>query len=448
MHRYIPVGVLRTYLGCEMSVPDLNEDNESTSQELETADSSTDLSNLKTRWNLLLQSFKTSQIPFLLVAVFLTLLVAKILVIISVEWMVVEEVIPNGWLYLNPYDASDIEGTPEILLALANRWDSQHFLEIARNGYPIGVESDLLFAFAPVYPLMVAFLSQLVNNLYLSGVVVSNSFYFLSIIAFYKVARLYMDYEKSCLLALVFGIFPIYLAYSTLAYSEAPYLFFTIASWYFFKKEWYLPCSLFMTLSILTRYISLLLVIIYGISILSNLLDKYKEMNSLRRAFDVKLLWFLIPGFCVTIVFLYFQSLTGSFFAAFDAHGYFGDSLTTPFHQFMWFFGGFFVEINPGADPFALMILRYMFTIPFFILTLILFRDDLELGFYGLVFMWFTLSMEGISGVASPRIMLSAWVAFFALKGRMSSALYIVLAVMFFFVGIWVMYQFQLTFFA
>lgn len=85
---------------------------------------------------------------------------------------------------------------------------------------------------------------------------------------------------------------------------------------------------------------------------------------------------------------------------------------------------------------------------PFLFLTFILLKDDVELGYYGVLFMWFTLSMEGISGIASPRIMLSAWVAMLAFKNRISSALIIVLSVMFFFVGIWVMYQYQTTFFA
>jgi len=305
-----------------------------------------------------------------------------------------------------------------------------------------------LFAFAPVYPWMVAIVGQVVGNLYLAGALVSNAFYFLSLIAFYKVARMYMDYEESCLLSLVFGMFPTYMAYGTLAYSEAPFLFFAIASWYFFRKEQYLPCAIFTTLSILTRLISGLLILIYGAIILSNLADKYKEEKSFMKAFDFRLLWFAIPVICVTAVFLYFQSLTGSFFAAFDAHGYFGDSLTTPFHQFRWFFEGYFTQVNEGVDPFLLMLQRYMFTIPFFVLALILVKDDAEIGLYGILFMWITLSMEGISGIASPRIMLSAWVVFLALKGRVSSALYIVMSVMFFFVGIWVMYQFQLTFFA
>lgn len=424
----------------------LSNDDSEVSQEVEQPKEVKEPLLLERYWERLNRIFTSSRVPFLLLGVLISLAIAKILLVASLNWMILDGSIP--WLRYNPYDPSDYAGTSDLILALANRWDSHHFLEIARNGYPSGVENDILFAFAPVYPWMIAMVSQVVGNLYLAGVIVSNIFFFLSIIAFYKVARMYMDYEKSCLLALVFGMFPTYLTYGTLAYSEAPFLFFAIASWYFFKKEQYLPCAIFTTLTILTRYISGLLILIYGVIILSNLIDKYKEEKSFLKAFDFRLLWFAIPPVCVTAVFLYFQSLTGSFFAAFDAHSWFGDSLSTPYHQFRWFFEGYFTQINPGVDPFLLMLQRYMFTIPFLVLTLMLLKDDAELGLYGILFMWITLSMEGISGIASPRIMLSAWVALLAFKGRMSSALYIVMSVMFFFVGIWVMYQFQLTFFA
>jgi hypothetical protein len=424
----------------------LSNDDGKISQSLEQSDEVKEPLLLERYWGRLNALFASSRIPFLLLGVLISLAIAKILLVACLNWMILEDLIP--WLYLNPYDPSDIPGTSDLLLALANRWDSTHFIEIARNGYPTGVDGDLLFAFAPVYPWMVAMVGQVVGNLYLAGVIVSNTFFFLSIIAFYKVARMYMDYEESCLLSLVFGMFPTYLTYGTLAYSEAPFLFFAIASWYFFKKEQYLPCAILTTLTILTRIISGLLVLIYGVIILSNLIDKYKKEKSFLKAFDLQLLWFVIPAVCVTALFLYFQSLTGSFFAAFEAHGWFGDSLSTPYHQFRWFFEGYFTQINPGVEPILLMLQRYMFTIPFLVLTLILLKDDAELGLYGILFMWITLSMEGISGIASPRIMLSAWVALIAFKGRMSSALYIVVSVMFFFVGIWVMYQFQLTFFA
>ncbi|MFX1605162.1 MAG: mannosyltransferase family protein [Promethearchaeota archaeon] len=403
---------------------------------------------LEKQWNRINNRLTSSRIPFLLLGSFIVLVVAKIILILFLDWMIVDETVPNSWLYIDPYDANDIAGTPEIILGLANRWDSQHFIEIARNGYPSGEEIPLLYAFAPFYPWMIAVVGQAVGNLYLAGVIVSNTFYFLSIISFYKVARLYMDYELSCLITIAFGLLPTYFTYGTLAYSEAPYLFFASASWYFFKKKQYFLCSIFMTFSILTRYISLLLVLVYGLIILSNLIDRYREEKSLLKAFDLRILWFLIPGVCLMVLFLYFQSLTGHFFAAFEAHAWFGDSLTTPLHQFKWFFEGYFAEMNPGVDTILLMLQRYMFTIPFLVLTLLLLKDDVELGFYGVLFMWFTLSMEGISGIASPRIMLSAWVAMLAFKDRISSALTIVMSVMFFLLGLWVMHQFQLTFFA
>ncbi len=437
------------FLDCSNNIPrglNLSNDNGEDSKTSEPLEEAQVPSLLNRYWIRLNELSKATRIPFLFLGVYISIIIAKLLLVACLNWMILEDLIP--WLYYNPYTPSDITGTPEILLALANRWDSNHFLEIARNGYPIGVESDLLFAFAPVYPWMVAIVGQVVGSLYLSGVIVSNTFYFLTIIAFFKVARLYTDYREACFLTLSFGLFPTFLSYGTLAYSEAPFLFFAISSWYFFKKESYFICAIFTTFSILTRYISGFLFLIYGVIILSNLIDKYKKEKSFVKAFNFRWFWFSIPLVSVVAFFLYLQSLTGSFFAAFEAHGWFGDSLATPYHQFRWFFEGYFTQNNPGVEPILLMLLRYMFTIPFFFLALTLFKDDVELGIYGVLFMWITLSMEGISGIASPRIMLSAWVAILAFKGRMSSAIYIVMSIMFFFVGVWVMYQFQLTFFA
>jgi hypothetical protein len=392
------------------------------------------------------QWMQESRVPWTLVFVFVLLVAAKALVFYSLAWMLDAGLISG--IHSNPYSPTDIGETSDFILALANRWDSQHFIEIARNGYPTGVLNDLLFAFAPVYPALIAGLNMIVGNLYLSGVIVSNIFYFLAVFSFYKVARLYMNYDFACFSALLFGLFPTFLVYGTLAYSEAPYLTFAIASWYFFKKEHYLPCAVLMTMAILTRYISGILFVIYGFILLSRLIDKYKKEGSFAKAFDLRLFWFAIPVASILVFFYYLYSLTGSFFVAFDAHIFFDDQLTTPFHQFRWFFEGFFTEINPGVEPMLLAVLRYMFTLPFLGLTIALFRYDAELGLYGALFMWMTLSMQGISGVASPRIMLSAWVALLAFKDRTDKSIYLSLALMFLVVSVWVLYQFERTFFA
>ena len=152
-----------------------------------------------------------------------------------------------------------------LLNSLGYQWDSIHFINIAENGYPKGVSNDILYAFAPFYPIMIKLVNYFFNNYLLSGIVVSNICYFLSIIAFFKVAFLYTDIKDSAWLTLLFGLFPIYLVYGTIAYSEAPYLLFAISSWYFFKKENYILCSVFSTFAILTRYIGGFLLPLYVI---------------------------------------------------------------------------------------------------------------------------------------------------------------------------------------
>lgn len=412
---------------------------------------------------------RESRIPFSLIGVLGVLVLVKTLMLYALSWMITEDVIPGAWLRSDPYSAGDITGVQEILLALANRWDSQHFIEIARNGYPLGVSNDLLFAFAPLYPWMIAVLNSLLGNLYLSATIVSNIFYFVAVVSFYKVARLYMPHDYACLSTLAFGLFPTFITYGTLAYSEAPYLAFAISAWYFFKKEQYAPSAVLTTLAILTRYVSALLLAVYAIAFLMRLAKAhgYPGFNgssfssflrwigrSIHSFFSLLwksyrgVLWFALPVVAVLVFFSYLGMLTGSFFVAFDAHVFFRDRLMTPIHQFVWFFEGFFTEINPGVEPMLLVLLRYMFTLPFLGLAIALFRDDTELGVYGLVFMWFTLSMEGISGIASPRIMLCAWVALLAFRDRTDKSLYLAIYLLFLVVGVWVLYQFEMTFFA
>ena len=386
-----------------------------------------------------------SRIPFLLLSILLIVTIGKVLIVYALQWMLDAGIVRN--VTYNPYGPSDIAETPEIILALANLWDSHHFIQIARSGYPLGVENDLLFAFAPVYPALIALVNGYVGNLYLSSIIVSNAFYLPAVYGFYKVARLYMDYEMACFSAMLFGLFPTFLVYGTAAYSEAPYLFFAIFSWYFFKKENYFPCSVFTTLAILTRYISGILLVIYGLIELSKLIDKWREEKSFMKAFNLKLLWFAIPVVSIAAFFTYLWTLTGNFLVAFDSHVFFGDSLTTPLHQFRWFFEGFFTQIN-SIEPLQLVLLRYSFTIPFLMLAISVARDDRELGMYGIVFMWLTLSMEGISGIAGPRIMLSAWVALLAFKHKSDKGFLFALASLFVIVGIWVLYQFETSFFA
>lgn len=336
----------------------------------------------------------------------------------------------------------------ELEISLGYKWDSIHFVNIAKDGYPKGVTNDIKFAFAPLYPLLIRLGFLLFENYSISGIVISNFFYFISILFFFQVSRIYTDLKESALLTLLFGVFPPYLVYGTLAYTEPVYIAFAIGSWYFFKKEKYFLTALFTTGAILTRYIGGFLLVIYGIIILGKIIKAWKSSNSLIKSIKWQIIWFGIPIIGLLSLFYYFYLITGDFFIVNSSHVYFDDSLTNPITQFNWFFDGFFVQINNGVNPLFLAIERYLFTIPFFILIILNFKDEKELGLYGIIFMGITISMSGITALASPRIMLGAWVGIFGFKKRIQPGIYFVLIFFFIISGCWLMYKYQTSFFA
>ncbi len=334
-----------------------------------------------------------------------------------------------------------VEGVDPVLLALGHQWDSVHFVSIASEWYPAGVNDHILYVFAPLYPVMLALLGRCLGDLYVAGIIISNTFYLMSLIAFYYVARQYMDAISSYISTTLFAVFPTYLVYGTVAYTEPVALFFAISSWYFFHKERHLLASVLMTLAILTRYVFMLLIPIYGLLIIRTAAYGFK------RRVEWRLLYLLIPALSIFILFKYFESLTGNFFIIFSSHKFFGDVLQTPIDQFGWFFTGFFT-VNNHLNPVQVALERYAFTIPFAVLVLMLFRKDVRLWLYGVAMMWVTMSMVGISGIASPRIMLSSWVAFLSLDGHRQYHLCLTLIPLFLVVGLWVMYRFLTLFFA
>jgi 4-amino-4-deoxy-L-arabinose transferase-like glycosyltransferase len=374
--------------------------------------------------------------PHLLVLILISLFLAKVLLVGFLNHIInLGEVIHTG----------SYPETPDLLLALGYQWDSRHFLTIAENGYPATPDDPLLYAFAPLYPMLVSIVGWLTNDIVLSGVLVSNIFYFASILSFYKVARLYFGYERACIASLLLGLFPTYLVYGTLAYSEAPFIFFATLSWFYFKKGSYPLSSIFITLAVFTRYIGMIILGIYFLIGFWRLLSR--EAAQVDLTSDIKAgLWFVVPVISTVALFSYFQYLTGDFLIALTAHGRFDDSLTTPVHQFFWFFNGFFVELNPWVDPWELALQRYIFTLPFLCLSLLTLRVDKETGFYSFLVMLLVLSLSGISAIASPRIMLASWLSILPLaKDRRLS---IILVPLFLAVSLWVMLQFQTGFFA
>lgn len=136
------------------------------------------------------------------------------------------------------------------------RLDGIWYMKIAVNGFINNSQ-----AFAPVYPLLIVFISRLFNiNYLLSGLLISNISLLLSIIIiFQEVSELFGD--KSAKQTIIFLLsFPTAFYFISL-YSESLFLLFLLLLWKSINYQNWIKTSLFGALVILTRFQGILIIL-------------------------------------------------------------------------------------------------------------------------------------------------------------------------------------------
>ncbi len=137
-------------------------------------------------------------------------------------------------------------------------WDSAWYLSIMTRGYGFSKNS---YAFSPGFPVFGSAFSLIFGNPVVSAALCSLVFGVLCVSIFQLVAETYVDKQKALALALIFAFSPYIFLFTTVAYSEGLFLFFTLSAWYFFKKGKSAFASGFTAISILTRFVGALLVL-------------------------------------------------------------------------------------------------------------------------------------------------------------------------------------------
>ena len=283
-----------------------------------------------------------------------------------------------------------------ILNELSNKWDAYYFIDIAKNGYPIGQVSGV-YAFPALYPFLIRVTNTLSNNYFFSAAVVSNVFSFLTVIAFYFTARIYFRPKNSLYASLAFSFFPTFVTYGLVSYSESVFLFLSILSWYFWAKEKYFYSAVFTSFAVLAREVGILIPAIYIIfAIKRRIIFKNKA-----------LLWLILPFLTFGLMMCYLDILSGHTLSYLEAQSIWGMKIENPIAQLNWFFTGTF-----QGDPVMIVLVRYIYVLPFLSLAYPLWKINKEASLYSIIFLLFFLSLTGTSAMSSPRYMLSAWPIF------------------------------------
>ena len=136
--------------------------------------------------------------------------------------------------------------------------DSQHYLNIAQNGYVNAGDDRLLIVFLPLYPYLVRGINFIVNNYLVSGLIVSNLCWVFAAYLLYELALLDTD-KKGALRALKYVcILPASFLFSA-PLSDSLFLLLSVAGVYAVRKNLYPVAGIVGFLAAFTRMPGVLL---------------------------------------------------------------------------------------------------------------------------------------------------------------------------------------------
>lgn len=192
-----------------------------------------------------------------------------------------------------PYVNSNLIPTkvPYWIWQFAN-FDGVHYLRIA-SGYV----SEYQQVFFPLFPLIIKFLTF--NNWFLAtGLILSNLFFLIGLLIFYKLLNLDYDKKVSIKSIIILLSFPTAFYFGSY-YTESLFFFLSVSAIYLLRKKQFILSGFFITLATATRFVGVFLVILF-------LVEALKEIKSKKYDLSIFLGFLIAPiGLLLYMFYLY-----------------------------------------------------------------------------------------------------------------------------------------------
>jgi Gpi18-like mannosyltransferase len=144
-------------------------------------------------------------------------------------------------------------------LSTWTKWDSQYYIDIAKNGYWFRPEHQANVAFFPVYPLLMHLVGNYTDgNVVLAGFIISNVAFYIALIFLYLLTELELDSESAKRTVFYMALFPTSFFFSSV-YTESTFLMLSVATVYFSRRHLWVPAALIGMLAAATRNLGVLL---------------------------------------------------------------------------------------------------------------------------------------------------------------------------------------------
>jgi hypothetical protein len=315
--------------------------------------------------------------------------------------------------------------------SLSLRWDGAHYLAIAKDGYPSeglpGLESPL--AFPPLFPILI----RLVGEGDLAPLIINSV---AGAVATGLVAAL-MGWRAG----LFFAAFPVWVAYSSVGYSEGLYVMLAAGALLLFERGHVVGGALVAALSPLARYSGAAAMAGYGLGLL--------RADRRRGVIVLAATAFAVAGTAV-----WHWDAGGTAVAYFDAQRQWGAELAWPWQQLDWYLHGWFTnqetvraEVHPSY--YALRNYAFVALAAYGCFLLLRRRSTRPLGLYAAVPTALTIAVVGTPAISTPRLLLAAFPAIAVLGDQIRTrAGWVTYGVVAFIGGCWVVTEHLTSFWA
>jgi hypothetical protein len=161
-----------------------------------------------------------------------------------------------GWEAFDPTQLSSSFGqVGNVLAAPFVRWDSIHYLEIARHGYTNAADTS----FFPLYPLLTRGLSAIVGSDAVAGVLISLVAFAIALALVYRLTQRELDSPAAQAVVLLLAFAPLSFFFSAV-YTESLFLALSVGAVYSARCERWGYAAALMATAALTRNTGILLI--------------------------------------------------------------------------------------------------------------------------------------------------------------------------------------------
>ena len=249
-------------------------------------------------------------------------------------------------------EGTAVYNTNPLLYSRAN-FDGFHYVRIAQRGYGYAQE-----AFFPLYPNLIRFFTTYLKNYVVSGLLISNLSFLVSLMFLVRIIKLDFSYLKAPAVIAILLLFPTSLYFGSV-YTESLFLALVTGSFYFARtKKWWLA-GILGALASYTRFVGIFL-------FPALLVEWYLQGRKLKHLLPV----LLIPA-GLLVYMSYLNKTTGdplAFFHVQKLYGQFRSEKIILLYQVFWRYIKMIFTVN-RADPLYMTILLEAATGVIFLVT-------------------------------------------------------------------------------